>query len=344
MEGASASWSGLRHHGDVEAEPGLLDFAVNVQAAAPPEWLRRRLVDAMSTLGRYPSIAADHVARDQVAARHGRSRDEVLPLAGGAEGFAMLPRLDVRAAALIHPSFTEPEWALREAAVPVVRVPLAAPFRLDPALVPESADLVVIGNPTNPTSVLHPAEDILALRRPGRILVVDEAFADAVPGEAQSLASRSLPDVLVLRSLTKTWGLAGLRCGYFLGDPDVLARLRIGRAHWPVGSLQLEAIAACSEPAAVTAAQDMALGIARDRAVMVTLLRDAGVAMHLPAAAPYLLLRVPDGVRMRRHLRGRGIAVRRCDTFPGLGPDHLRVAVRPREQVEQLVAAMKEIL
>ena len=96
-------------------------------------------------------------------------------------------------------------------------VVLDPPFGLAGAQVPEAADLVVVGNPTNPTSVLHTREQILALRRPGRIVVVDEAFADSVPGEPESLADESLPDVLVLRSLTKTWSLAGLRVGYALG-------------------------------------------------------------------------------------------------------------------------------
>ncbi|CAM3240680.1 Rv2231c family pyridoxal phosphate-dependent protein CobC [Prescottella defluvii] len=334
----------LRHHGDAETGPGLLDFAVNVQGDGPPEWLRRRLAAALAGLGSYPAADADRRAREQVASRHCRTPEEVLPLAGGAEGFAMLPRLGVREAALIHPSFTEPELALREAGVPVTHVMLEAPYRLDPTAVPDSADLVVLGNPTNPTSVLHPADAVLALRRPGRILVVDEAFMDAVPGETESVAGRSLPDVLVLRSLTKTWALAGLRCGYALGHPDVLARLQHGRAHWPVGSLQLEAITACSEPAAVAEAGEKAATIAADRVAMADLLRAAGVDVHEPATAPFLLLRLPDGERMRTGLRARGIAVRRCDTFPGLGPDFLRVAVRPRAQAEQLIATMREFL
>ncbi|QCQ91580.1 Rv2231c family pyridoxal phosphate-dependent protein CobC [Rhodococcus sp. SGAir0479] len=334
----------LRHHGDAEAAPGLVDFAVNVQGAGPPEWLRRRLADALGGLGRYPAAAADRRAREQVAVRHGRDPGDVLPLAGGAEGFAMLPRLEPREAALIHPSFTEPELALREAGVPVTHVTLDAPYRLDPSAVPESADLVVIGNPTNPTSVLHPAADVLALRRPGRLLVVDEAFMDAVPGETESVAGHALPDVLVLRSLTKTWALAGLRCGYALGHPDVLARLTHGRAHWPVGSLQLEAITACSGPAAVAEAAARARAVAADRDVATALLREVGIDVHTPAAAPFLLLRVPDGADVRQRLRARGIAVRRCDTFPGLGPDFLRIAVRPREMTEHLIATLKEIL
>lgn len=334
----------LRHHGDVEVGAGLVDFAVNVQGTSPPVWLRTRLADALADLGAYPTAAADLAARETVARRHGRSPEEVLLLAGGAEGFAMLPRLRPRQAAVIHPSFTEPEWVLREAGVDVDQIVLPPPYLLDPSTVPERADMVVIGNPTNPTSVLHSREDILRLRRPGRILVVDEAFADAVPGEAESLASRSLPDVLVLRSLTKTWALAGLRCGYALGDPEVLAALTHGRAHWPVGSLQIEAIMACSEPAAVFSATEKAEKIGVDRREMIDRLGRLGIGVNAPAYGPFLLLRVPSAADVRERLRSEGVAVRRCDTFPGLGPDHLRVAVRGADEVDVLVGALSRAL
>ncbi|NLE80284.1 MAG: threonine-phosphate decarboxylase [Rhodococcus sp.] len=334
----------LRHHGDAEAAPGLLDFAVNVQGDGPPEWLRRRLAAGLATLGSYPSEAAHLRAREAVAARHGRTVDEVLLLAGGAEGFAMLPKLEPTLAALIHPSFTEPEWMLRQARVPITRVVLEPPYQLSGAAVPESADLVVVGNPTNPTSVLHPASEILALRRPGRILVVDEAFSDAIPGEPESVAGKSMPDVVVLRSLTKTWALAGLRCGYALASPDVLRRLQVGRAHWPLGSLQLEAIEACCEPAAVAAAQERAARIEEQRSEMAARLTATGMNVHGPATAPFLLVEVPDGDAVRSRLRARGIAVRRGDTFPGLGSDHLRVAVRGRTETDVLISALEEIL
>ncbi|MFD4469325.1 Rv2231c family pyridoxal phosphate-dependent protein CobC [Rhodococcus sp. NPDC058505] len=334
----------LRHHGDVDAVPGLVDFAVNVRGEGPPRWLAARLTAQLATLGRYPSASAERAAREQVAARHGRDPEEVLLLSGGAEGFAMLPRLGSRLAALIHPSFTEPEWALRQAGIPVQQVLLPPPYRLAAAAVPDAADLVVLGNPTNPTSVLHPAADVLALRRDGRIVVVDEAFGDAVPGEPESLAGQSLPDVLVLRSLTKTFALAGLRCGYALGDPGVLARLQQGRAHWPLGSLQVEAIRACSEPEAVAWAEREAALIASERAAMLALLGAAGVEVVGPASAPFLLLRVPDADLVRKKLQDGGIAVRRCDTFPGLDPNHLRVAVRAADPAQTLVSALTEVL
>ncbi len=290
-----------RYHGDQAVTPGMLDFAVNVRHAQPPDWLVRRLAARLPDLASYPGIEDVQRALDAVAQRHNRARDEVLPLAGAAEGFALLPNLRPARAAVIAPSFTEPAAALTAAGVPLHHVVLDPPFGLDSVLsngldsggVPDDADLVVVGNPTNPTSVLHRREQLLALRRPGRILVIDEAFADSVPGEPDSLASDALPDVLVLRSLTKTWSLAGLRVGYALGSPDVLARLTTQRAHWPVGTLQLAAIAACCAAEAVAEAAAGAVRLAALRADMVAGL--AAVGAHVvDGRAPFVLFSMRD--------------------------------------------------
>lgn len=318
----------------------MLDFAVNVRSGEPPAWMLERLASRLPDLGRYPSAADHERAVRAVASRHGRDEADVVLLAGGAEGFALLPELRPRLAALIAPSFTEPEAVLTAAGIPIRHVVLPPPYRLASAEVGD-ADLLVVGNPTNPTGVLHPREDILALRRPGRLIVVDEAFADAVPGEAESLAGLALPDMLVLRSLTKTWSLAGLRVGYALGAPEMLARLTARRAHWPLGTLQLEAIAAASAPDAVDEAEAGARRLAGMRAEMVAALRTLGLDV-VDGAAPFVLLGVPDAELMRKHLESKGIAVRRCDTFVGLGADHVRVAVRP--EWPTLVDAIKEVL
>ena len=320
-----------RYHGDQAVAPGMLDFAVNVRQAQPPDWLVQRLAARLPDLASYPSVEDARLAQDAVAGRHNRARDEVLPLAGAAEGFALLPNLRPRRAAVIAPSFTEPAVALSGAGVPVHHVVLDPPFGLDSVLdsggVPDDADLVVVGNPTNPTSVLHRREQILALRRPGRILAVDEAFADSVPGEPDSLAGYSLPDVLVLRSLTKTWSLAGLRVGYALGSPDVLARLTRQRAHWAVGTLQLAAIAACCAAEAVAEAAANAVRLAALRSEMAAGLASVGADVVV-GRAPFLLFRMRDAEDVRKRLLNKGIAVRRCDTFVGLGDRYLRAAVR----------------
>ncbi|HEX5404326.1 MAG TPA: Rv2231c family pyridoxal phosphate-dependent protein CobC [Pseudonocardiaceae bacterium] len=333
----------LRHHGDMDAQPGLVDFAVNVQLDQPPPWLLDTLAAELPNLARYPSAEQDLLARQAVATRHGRQPDEVLVLSGAAEGFALLPGLRPALAAVVHPSFTEPEVALADAGVPVCRVRLRAEdgYALRPDLVPAAADLVVLGNPTNPTSVLHPADTIRALARPGRTLVVDEAFIDAVPGERETLAGDRMPGLLVLRSLTKTWALAGLRAGYALAAPELLATLGRHRPQWPVSSLVLAAVRACAMPAAAAIAEQAAVALVGHRSWLVDQLGALpGVHVYQPADAPFLLLRVPDGVAVRNALRERGIAVRRADTFPGLTADHLRIAVRSPERCAPLLAAL----
>lgn len=328
MASLNLSPPAARYHGDQAVAPGMLDFAVNVRHGQPAQWLLRRLAERLPDLARYPSLDDVRRAQDAAAERHGRSRDDVLPLAGVAEAFALLGNLGPRRAAIIAPAFTEPAVALAAAGVPVHHVVLQPPFGLAGAAVPDDADLVVVGNPTNPTAVLHTREQLLALRRPGRILVVDEAFADSIPGEPQSLAGDALPDVLVLRSLTKTWALAGLRVGYALGSPEVLARLTAQRAHWPVGTLQLTAIADCCGRQAVADAAAGAAQLARLRAEMAAGLASVGAEV-IDGRAPFVLFRTPDAVHIRKTLHDRGIAIRRCDTFVGLDERYLRAAVRP---------------
>ncbi|MGA5348929.1 Rv2231c family pyridoxal phosphate-dependent protein CobC [Streptomyces griseoincarnatus] len=346
-----ASGHDLRHHGDAEVRDGggtLVDLAVNVRADTPPAWLRDRIAASLAGLAAYPDGRA---ARAAVAARHDLPVERVLLTAGAAEAFVLLARaLKVSRPVVVHPQFTEPEAALRDAGHTVDRVLLRESdgFRLDPAAVPEDADLVVIGNPTNPTSVLHPAETLTRLSRPGRTLVVDEAFMDAVPGEREALAGRTdVPGLVVLRSLTKTWGLAGLRIGYVLAAPETVARLERAQPLWPVSMPALAAAEACVSPAALAEAEEAARGIAADRAYLTAGLRDFashGLRVTDPAEAPFVLVRVPAAADVRERLRSLGYATRRGDTFPGLDEEWLRLAVRDRETTEGFLRALGRAL
>ncbi|NKZ03676.1 Rv2231c family pyridoxal phosphate-dependent protein CobC [Actinomadura latina] len=331
----------LRHHGDAEVGGGLADFAVNVRTGMPPEWLAERIRASVADLAAYPD---PRPARRAVARRHGRSVEEVLLTAGAAEAFVLVARvLAPRRAVVVHPQFTEPEAALRAAGHEVERVILSKDFTLDPGLVPEDADLVVVGNPTNPTSVLHPSEAVAALARPGRTVVVDEAFMDVVPGEPESLASRLPTGIAVIRSLTKTWGLAGLRAGYILADPHLVGRLAEAQPLWAVSTPALVAVEACSSPEAVAEAEAWAveIGIERDR--LAAELTGRGLYVVPEARASFLCLCVPDALGIRALLRQRGYAVRRGDTFPGLGSDWLRIAVRDRPSNDRLLEVLGEL-
>jgi histidinol-phosphate aminotransferase len=336
----------LAHHGDVELAPGLVDLAVNVLRPEPPPWLRQVLAESLATLASYPDPAH---AEAIVAARHNRPANEVLMTAGAAEAFVLLARAVRPAhAVVVHPQFTEPEVALRAAGHQVDRVMLDAAdgFRLHPEQIPASADLVVIGNPTNPTSVLHPAHTLRAIARPGRMLVVDEAFMDAVPGEPESLAAaRDIPGLLVIRSLTKMWGLAGLRIGYAVGESRVLGALSRAQPLWAVSSPALAAAAACFSPRAQNESMSTALEVDQQRAYLLERLANIPqLRTYGRARAPFVLVEAEGADQLRMRLRERGIAVRRGDTFPGLGPDWLRIAVRPYAVTDRLTETLRAIL
>ncbi|MEU5718205.1 Rv2231c family pyridoxal phosphate-dependent protein CobC [Streptomyces sp. NPDC020403] len=333
----------LRHHGDAEVRGlDLTDLAVNVRTGTPPDWLRERIAGSLGSLAAYPD---GRPARAAVAARHGLPEERVLLTAGAAEAFVLMARaLETRRPVVVHPQFTEPEAALRAAGHEVGRVLLRPEdgFRLDPAAVPGDADLVVVGNPTNPTSVLHPAEVLEQLARPGRTLVVDEAFMDAVPGERETLCGRQdVPGLVVVRSLTKTWGLAGLRIGYVLAEPETVALLQEAQPLWPVSTPALAAAEACMEPRALVEAADAADRVAVDRAHLLAGLAEFGeVRVVEPAAGPFVLIRLDRADEVRERLRSRGFAARRGDTFPGLGREWLRLAVRDRVTTNRFLQAL----
>jgi histidinol-phosphate aminotransferase len=334
--------SSLFHHGDDEVGPGLADFAVNVAVPRPPEWLRSVLIDALEDVAAYPDPRA---AVQAVATAHRCEPASVLMTNGAAEAFTLVARARPwEAPAVVHPQFTEPEAALRALGhlpTAVLLLPGDA-FRLHPAAVPAGADLVVIGNPTNPTSRLHPRDDIRALLRPGRVVVVDEAFMDLTPGEQESLAHEAAvtPGLVVVRSLTKTFGLAGVRAGYVLAAPGQIRELAAHQPHWSVNTLALVAATTCLGPAGVRHRSRVAEQLTGNTSHLAAALHAAGLEPVPDPAAPFVLARHPAAARLRERLRERGYAVRRGDTFPGLGPDWIRVAARDPEAVDGLARAM----
>ena len=292
---------------------------------------------SLDEIGAYPSSTKAEAA---LARRHGRPAEEVIATAGAAEAFSLLARLRPwRKPVVIHPQFTEPDVALAEAGHRPTHVHCAADgFALDPASVPEDADLVVVGNPTNPTGVLHAADRIRELVRPGRLVVVDEAFIDFVPGEQHSLADITVPGLVVVRSLTKLWAIPGVRAGYVLATPDVVAELRAKQTPWSVSATAAAAMVACAGEEARAEQARRATRTVANRRVLVDGLTELGVPT-VAGQAPFVLARVGAGTHQR--LRAAGYAVRRADTFPGLGPDWVRIAVRSPELTRKLLVALR---
>lgn len=340
-DGDAAGLADLRRHGDRDVRPDDADHAVNVLAGGPPDWLRAALREALERdVARYPR---EEEAVDAIAALHGREAAEVVLTNGAVEALWLLPAaLRPKLAACVHPGFTETEAALRAHGVPVERV-LRDPdrgFALEPAAVPAAADLVVVGNPASPSGTLDPSATVLALRRPGRIVVVDEAFMDLVPGEPATLVRERLEDVIVVRSLTKALAVPGVRAGYAVAAPALAGRLGALRPPWSVNALALAALgAAAARPHALA---DAAARADAERSDLDRRLAAIDGVRTWPGAANFCLVEVADGPGVAAALRARAIAVRHAASFPGLGAGHLRLTARGPAENEHLARALDE--
>jgi histidinol-phosphate aminotransferase len=196
--------------------------------------------------------------------------------------------------------------------------------------------LVFLCNPNNPTGTALPAKVILGWAReyPRTLFVVDEAYLPFAGGVASVLPEAGA-NILVLRSLTKDLGLAGLRLGYAVGAEALIVSLRRVQPPWSVNAL--------AQAAGVVALADLAhtshcleqIKAAKQELVRGLAIR--GLAAH-PSVTHFFLVRVGHGGKFRQQLLKRGILVRDCASF-GL-PAWVRIAARRPEDNARLLGAI----
>jgi precorrin-6Y C5,15-methyltransferase (decarboxylating) CbiT subunit len=316
--------------------PGDANHAVNVVAGGPPPWLREALERALGGVAAYPD---EREAVAALAALHGRAPTRSCRPTARPRRCGCCPRRCARRSPrACTPAFTEAEAALRAHGVPVVRV-LRDPgraFALDPRACARRGRPRGRRQPGAATGTLDPAAALLALRRPGRTVVVDEAFMDMVPGEPGSLVRESLPDVVVVRSLTKTLAVPGLRAGYAVTAPR---RTPARRAPAVVGQRARAGGDEC-RGAAARRVRRRRQRVTEEREDLARRLRSIPGVRTWPSSANYCLVEVPDGPRVDAALRDGGIAVRPAASFPGLGPNHLRITARAAAENERLAEAL----
>ncbi len=201
--------------------------------------------------------------------------------------------------------------------------------------------MIFLCNPNNPTGTFLSRAQVARLLGgcPGALLVLDESFISFV---ADAWAARDLLEagnLVVLRSLTKDYALTGLRIGYALAAPDVIAALLKVQPPWSVNGL--------AQAAALAALQDSTHlriirwpSLAHAKAGFVEQLAQLGFA-PLPSRVHYFLLPVRSAKQHAQHLLERRILVRDCSSF-GL-PTFLRIAAQMPEANQRLVAALMEV-
>jgi len=206
---------------------------------------------------------------------------------------------------------------------------------------------LLINNPHNPTGKLWSREEILPYLEQMALVVVDEAFMDFLPPEAdQSLIPwvPHYPNLVVVRSLTKFYSLPGLRLGYAVAHPDRLQQWSLWRDPWPVNTL--------AEKSAIAVVQDTEFQqqtwawLPEARSQLFSGMQKLPGLHPYPSAANFLLVKSAHSSTQLQQalLESDRLLIRDCLSFPQLGDRYFRVAVRTAADNQRLIAALTALI
>jgi len=329
-------------------QPGEGDRVVKLNTNENPYPPSPRVVQALrdvtpDRLRRYPDPMANKV-RDLVAGMFDVRRENILCGNGSDELLTLIVRAVVgegEAVAYPTPTYSLYPVLAEIQAARVIEIPTQADFSLPVAeLARTKARLMILCNPNAPTGVFTPVETLgrIAERFPGMV-VVDEAYVDFSSDHAMRLA-KTLPNVLVFRTLSKSYSLAGLRFGYAVGAAELIKGLEKVKDSYNVDAVSVALAAAAFQDQAWMLAN--AEKIRSERARLSARLAELGFVVT-PSEANFILAAVPggDGRAWYEGLKSRGILVRWWD-LPRLA-DKLRITVGTPEENDALLAALEQL-
>jgi len=317
----------------------LDDFSATLLPVAPPPAVRQAIADTDPRP--YPDPANTRL-RTALAARHGLGPEQVLCGNGSVAIIRAIARACLSTAdtaLVVGPTFGEYAAAVDAVGARLVEIHTDDASTVCDAIDRHAPALVFLCNPNNPTGHRWPdtALDTIARRAP---LVIDEAYMDFIRPRPQPAIG---PGRVVLRSLTKDHAMAGLRVGYALGDPALLAALDRVLDPWGLSAVaESAALAALRTPAPYDAAIDR-LWAERDRLVAAI----SAMGLRVDArAAPFFLVDVGDedggAAAVTDRLLHQGILVRDCTSF-GL-PRHIRISPQTPDAGDRLLSALSTVL
>ena len=330
--------------------PCAVDLSDNADLRGTPPAVLRLLAGAPAELvSRYPTPYSTAL-KSALAERIGMSPGHVAVGCGSDELLATAFDAFCEAGARVAyapPTFgIVPAFARARGALPVP-VPLREGLSLDlEGLLAVRAAVVYVCSPNNPTGTLYPSEQVehLAARARGLILL-DEAYAEHAGAgllatvDASARRAAASRNVIVLRTFSKAWGLAGLRVGYAVGPPPAIAALEKARGPFKVGALaEAAALAVLADDGW---AREGVREAAASRERLAVELRARG-HRPLPSAANFLFLAVPRAVELAVSLRAAGVAVRPYTGLPVVG-EGIRVGIGPWPLMERFLAALDGI-
>lgn len=349
MNGHGGDWVGFQQ----EYGYAPVDFSANVSPLGVPDGVRQAVIQSLDTVSCYPDPVCRELRRD-LAKLHCLSEEQILCGAGAADLiFRLALAKKPHRALLTAPTFAEYAQALELVGCEVEQYLLSVEndfvateeilSRITPGL-----DLLILCEPNNPTGRTTPPALLRKILQRctmcGTLMAVDECFnaflndpaAHSLQGALQK--SRNL---VVFKAFTKSYALAGLRLGYALcGDPVLAKQMQKAGPPWAVSTpAQIAGVAALREQTYLQSLREL-ISVQRPR--MQAALTAMGCYV-CPGEANYLLFCYPDA-QLTQRMRNRGILLRDCSNYSGLGVGWYRTAVRTAAENDIFLQTMREVI
>lgn len=330
------------HGGKVESDKkgGVIDFSANLNPYGPPDFVFDVIKEAMAEISLYPDTESREL-RGKISKKIGCEEEEVLVGAGVSELIQLVALSFVKNRVLLPKhTYGEYEVAAKMMGAKIKRVEMPG-LRVYPELIVEEMepdDVVFLCNPNNPTGQYLGKKEmgqlIEAAERADALLVVDEAYVDFVR-DAFPLHDFSTRNMIILRSLTKSFAIPGVRIGYAISSAEIISAMRKVKAPWSVDAFAQKIGEAAIEDADFLA--ETREKIERSKGRMEARLR--ALNLHIHSDANFYILDVGKAKEVKRELLTHGLLVRDCTSF-GL-PSHIRFSVRTEEENERLIVIAK---
>jgi threonine-phosphate decarboxylase len=332
----------------------IIDFSSNINPLGPSPRVLRALRSHLRWIGRYPEIHARGLVRD-VARFHNLPEEAIVVGNGSTALIYRLPyALLTKNALVLHPTFSEYERAF---GLGGCRIDLVMRDGADGFQVPwqrlfealrRGYGAVMLCNPNNPTGDVIAKDELTEFveesARSGTVVIVDEAFMDFHEDATLKHEVLRRSNLIVLRSMTKCYALAGLRLGFLVASPPLAKRVREADEPWAVSALaQIAGRESLKDRNYLRRTLEL---IATERQYLMERLADIPGLMVYPSVANFLLLKITrpgwDAARLQQGLIRHGILIRDCRSFPGLGGEFMRIAVRGRKDNSRLLSTLQQ--
>lgn len=339
------------YHGD---DSKMLDFSININPFGMPESVKAKLIAALDNVTVYPEINGES-ARRKIASDIGVERENLILGNGAIELIYLFARShQFKRAMILTPTFNEYQRALIMNHCTAIETFLLKPedeFDIQEETFLQQTEsfqpeVIFICNPTNPTGRYYDQkqlERLMAKCSSEIVWFIDESFIEFSDCEScVSMIGNSAP-LFILRSMTKIFGMPGIRIGYGIGSPEVIRKMEHWKEPWTINALALTAAENVYDNRDFIQKTRSYIQTERDRVYRALQAID-GIRPFKSAADFHLIQTAIPAEELNRRLNAMSVNVRTCEDFEGLETHYVRAAVKLPEDNDRLINCIRDCM